>query len=444
MWTRGSPLRSEVFVIGGGLAGSEAVLQLADEGVEVTLVEMRPAKNTPAHRTGYLAELVCSSSLKSDDPETASGLLKRELRMLGCKLLREAEHCRVPAGHALAVDRELFAKRITEIVSCNRRIRIERREQKDLNLSACTILATGPLTSPELSSVLQEHFGERNLFFYDAISISVGFDSLDLEAGFWGSRYGKGGDDYWNIPINREDYRRLIEFLRRAAVLEPRDFEEKRCFESCLPVETIAKRGDDALRYGPLKPKGFIDPRTGREPYALLQLRRESRDGTLMGLVGFQTRLSRDAQIELLSILPGFKEPSILRWGAVHRNMFVDSPRLLDVVQMSKKKPGLFLAGQLVGVEGYMESIACGLVSAKNVLRFLGGEDPVVFPRETLIGALQHHCSEGREPFQPMNANFGLLPPVSAGRSERKRAYVERSLEVLKKFLRDNCFPVNS
>jgi methylenetetrahydrofolate--tRNA-(uracil-5-)-methyltransferase len=426
----------DVAVVGGGLAGSELALQLAGSGIGVLLIEMRPAARTPAHATADLAELVCSNSLKSDDPETASGLLKRELRAVGCRLLEIAAECRVSAGHALAVDRAEFSHAVTSRIESNPRIRLERREQRDLDLPECAVIATGPLTSDALSGALRAHFAIDHLSFYDAISLSVSADSIDPERAFKASRYGKGGDDYWNIPLDADEYRRLVRFLRDAPKTEKRGFEETRCFESCLPVEVIAGRGEDALRFGPLKPKGLCDPRTGREPYAAIQLRQETRDGTLFGLVGFQTRLTRGAQQELLEGIPGFRSAEILRWGSVHRNTFLDSPRVLDEAQMSRARRGLFFAGQLVGVEGYMESIASGVIVARNVARYIEGNPPApLYPRETLLGALQRHCCEGAMPFQPMNVNFGLLPPVTARRAERKTRYVERSLKMLETFL---------
>jgi methylenetetrahydrofolate--tRNA-(uracil-5-)-methyltransferase len=423
-------------VVGGGLAGSEIALQLAGRGVRVRLIEMRPDTPTAAHTTPYLAELVCSNSLKSDDPETASGLLKRELRMIGCRLLEIASECRVRAGHAIAVDRECFARAVTRRIEDDPNIELVRREQRDLDLAPCAVIATGPLTSDALSGAIREHFASDHLYFYDAISLSVSADSIDAAHAFRASRYGKGGDDYWNIPLAADEYARLVDFLRRAPKTERRGFEDGRCFESCLPVEVIAARGDDALRFGPLKPKGLVDPKTGREPYAAVQLRQETVEGSLFGLVGFQTRLTRPAQRELLSVIPGFRTPEILRWGSVHRNTFLDAPRLLDESQMSRTRPGLFFAGQIVGVEGYMESIAHGVLAARSVERFIdGASPPFVFPAETLLGALQRHCGEGRTPFQPMNVNFGLLPGLSARRSERKRMYVERSLKMLETFL---------
>jgi methylenetetrahydrofolate--tRNA-(uracil-5-)-methyltransferase len=425
----------EVTVIGGGLAGCELALQLAANGIQVMLVEMRPGSPTPAHVSPHLAELVCSNSLKSDDPETASGLLKRELRMLGCFLLEAAEASRVRAGHALAVDRELFSRFVTSRIEGNPSIRIERREQRDLELGPCAVIATGPLTSAALSQAIGEHFSAEHLFFYDAISISVSAESIDPAYAYRASRYGKGGDDYWNIPLDERQYAALVEFLRNAPKTEKHGFEETRCFESCLPVEVIAARGLNALRFGPLKPKGLADPKTGSEPHAVLQLRQETRDGTLFGLVGFQTRLTRTAQKELLARIPGFREPEILRWGSVHRNTFIDSPRLLDGTQMSVKRRGLFFAGQIVGVEGYMESIAHGAIVARSVVAYLRGEQAPPFPPETLLGSLQRHCAEGKEPFQPMNINFGILPPLAGRRTERRRMYAVRSLERLETFL---------
>jgi methylenetetrahydrofolate--tRNA-(uracil-5-)-methyltransferase len=426
----------EATIIGGGLAGCELALQLARLDVRVTLVEMRPAARTPAHSTSELAELVCSNSLKSDDPETASGLLKRELRTIGCALLDIASKCRVRAGHALAVDREQFSRAVTSRIESDPNIRVERREQRDLDLPPCAAIATGPLTSDALSSALRDHFAADHLFFYDAISISVSADSIDSDRAFRASRYGKGGDDYWNVPLDAAEYARLVAYLRAAPKAEKHGFEETRCFESCLPVEVIAARGEDALRFGPMKPKGLVDPRTGREPYAAIQLRQETHDGTLFGLVGFQTRLTRGAQQELFAVVPGFRAAEILRWGSVHRNTFFDSPRLLDEAQMSRVRPGLFFAGQIVGVEGYMESIAHGAVVARNIARYIDGRPPAPpFPRETLLGALQRHCIEGSAPFQPMNVNFGILPALTARRAERKKLYVERSLKMLETFL---------
>jgi methylenetetrahydrofolate--tRNA-(uracil-5-)-methyltransferase len=425
----------EVTVVGGGLAGSEVALQLSSRGIRVNLVEMRPGSRTPAHVSPHFAELVCSNSLKSDDPETASGLLKRELRLLGCFLLQAAEESRVQAGHALAVDREMFSMAVTSRIEADPLIRIDRYEQMNLELGPCSVIATGPLTSDQLSKAISDHFSTQHLYFYDAISISVSAESIDPTYAYRASRYGKGGDDYWNIPLDVDQYRRLVDFLRSAPKTEKHGFEETRCFESCLPVEVIAARGYDALRFGPLKPKGLIHPLTGVEPHAVLQLRQETRDGTLYGFVGFQTRLTRKAQEELLTVLPGFRAPEILRWGSVHRNTFLDSPRLLDETQMSRERKGLFFAGQIVGVEGYVESIGHGAIVAHNVIHYLEGKPTVLLPRETLLGSLQRHCIEGKSPFQPMNANFGILPPIAARRPDRRKEYGKRSLECLRTYI---------
>jgi methylenetetrahydrofolate--tRNA-(uracil-5-)-methyltransferase len=427
--------RKSITIIGGGLAGSEIALQLASRGYAVRLVEMRPENKTPAHRTGDLAELVCSNSLKSEHPETASGLLKHELRMLGCRLIGYAERARVPAGHALAVDRELFSRIVTDEVDSEPLIRLERREQVNLDLPGCSVIATGPLTANRLSQSIEEHFGSESLFFYDAISISIDAETADTGRLFRASRYGKGGADYWNVPFSREEYRDLVDFLRRAPCVEKRGFEDSRCFEACLPVEVIASRGKESLRFGPLKPRGLVDPATGCEPHAVLQLRQETRDGRLLGLVGFQTRLTRPAQRELLRFIPGLGDARILRWGSIHRNTFIDSPRLLDEGQMSRDRKGLFFAGQIVGVEGYVESIAHGVVTALNIERYLEDEGFIRFPRETLLGALQEHLTRIVSTFQPMNVNFGILPPVAGPRKKRKELHSARSLDALKRFL---------
>lgn len=434
-------MKNEVTIVGGGLAGSELALQLADRGVRVTLVEMRPIRSTPAHRTPFLAELVCSNSMKSEMPETASGLFKKELRLLRCRLLSEAEEARVPAGHALAVDRELFARHITQIVENEPSIRLERCEIENLALPPCSIIATGPLTSNSLSRAIQDHFDADHLYFYDAISISVRANTIDETMTFRASRYGKGGDDYVNVPLGGDEYRNLVDYLRGAPTVEKRGFEENRCFEACLPVEVIASRGDDALRFGPLKPKGLFDPRTGREPFAAIQLRQETRDGTMLGLVGFQTRLTRSAQRELVGMIPAMRDAEIVRWGSIHRNTFLDAPRLLDGRQMSRRRDGLFFSGQLVGVEGYVESIAHGLITALQIVRYLEGGVLPPFPRETMIGALQEHLVTGREPFQPMNVNFGLLPPIVAKRKEQRRMIAQRSLECLGAFAAGQSLP---
>jgi methylenetetrahydrofolate--tRNA-(uracil-5-)-methyltransferase len=424
-----------VTVVGGGLAGCEAALQLASFKIPVRLIEMRPAVETPAHRTSLLAELVCSNSLKSTDPVTASGLLKAELEILGCRLLEVASRCAVPAGHALAVDRDLFASEVTAAIDRTAMIEVERMEQAILPVDGCAVIATGPLTSESLSASIESHFEGGKLYFYDAIAISVEAESVDESLLFRGSRYGKGGDDYLNVPLTEQDYTGLVRFLLESPKTEKRGFESGLCFDACLPVEVIASRGEQSLRYGPLKPRGLTDPSTGKEPYAVLQLRQEKRDGSMLGLVGFQTRLTRPAQKKLLGMLPGLKDAAVARWGAIHRNTYIDSPRLLDDRQMSKRQEGLFFAGQLVGVEGYVESIAHGLLTALNAAAYLEGRMMPPLPADTMIGALQRHltCAEGS--FQPMNANMGLLPPARGNRRERKARKAERALASLNLYL---------
>ncbi len=428
-------MTKSVTVIGGGLAGSELAIQLSSLEIDVVLVEMRPAVMTGAHTTGRLAELVCSNSLKSENPDTSSGLLKKELEILGCRLLPLARTARVPAGHALAVDREVFSELVSETIERDHRITVERREVTDLETGGCCVVAAGPLVSDRLAEAIKDHFCGENLYFYDAISLSVAEESIDKERLFRASRYGKGGDDYWNVPFTKEQYLALVRFLEKAPRAGKRGFESSKCFDACLPVEVIAERGEDSLRFGPLKPKGLIDPRTGREPYAALQLRQETKDGSMLGLVGFQTRLTRVGQKDLLGFLPGLEKSEILRWGSIHRNTFIDSPMLLDETQMSLKKPGLFFAGQITGVEGYVESIAHGLIVSRNVAGYLSGRAMRPFPRDTMTGALQHYLSSGLRPYQPMNANFGLLPPVTGNRKERKHLKSVRAVESLKNYL---------
>ena len=429
---------NRVTVIGGGLAGCEAALQLASRNIPVQLVEMRPVVETPAHRTPMLAELVCSNSLKSVDPVTSSGLLKSELKALRCILLEAASRCSVPAGHALAVDRDMFSAEVTALVDASPLIEVERREEAALPSDGCAIVATGPLTSDRMSASIEQHFGGGKLFFYDAIAISVEAETIDESKIFRGSRYGKGGDDYINVPLDEEGYADLIKFLLEAPKAEKRGFESGKCFDACLPVEVIAFRGPESLRFGPLKPRGLVDPRTGKEPHAVLQLRQEKRDGSLLGLVGFQTRLTRPAQKQLLGLLPGLEGANIARWGAIHRNTYLDSPRLLDEKQMSTVRDGLFFAGQIVGVEGYVESIAHGLLSALNASAWLSGKRISLLPEDTMTGALQRHLSSHEGDFQPMNANMGLLPPAKGRKRERKIRKSERAAASLERYLDEN------
>jgi methylenetetrahydrofolate--tRNA-(uracil-5-)-methyltransferase len=428
-----------VTIIGGGLAGSEAAWQLALRGYPVRLYEMRPRVSTPAHRTGDLAELVCSNSLKSVRLDTASGMLKEEMTLLGSLILDSARASTVPAGDTLAVDREVFARRVTESLSSRPEVTLVRDEVKSLPRSGPAVVGTGPLTSPDLAADIERHLGSRNLAFYDAIAPSVAAESIDTDRVFRASRYDKGEADYWNCPLDREEYLRLVEAILAAAPVEPREFEDARYFEACLPIEVLARRGIDTLRHGPMRPVGLRDPATGRRPYAVVQLRQEKKDGSLLGLVGFQTRLRYGEQKQIFRLIPGLEKAEFLRFGSIHRNTFLNSPQVLDEVQQDRSIPGLFYAGQLTGVEGYVESTLSGLTASLNVIAHLEGFETVRYPRVSMCGALQESlASDPQGEFQPHNANFGILPVLDRPprrRSERRRAHVERGLEAMRRWI---------
>jgi methylenetetrahydrofolate--tRNA-(uracil-5-)-methyltransferase len=414
---------NEVTIVGGGLAGCEAAWQLADRGVYVRLVEMRPDTATGAHRTGDLAEIVCSNSFKSTLPDTASGLLKREMEILGCRLLGVAYEARLPAGHALGIDRELFARGVTEAIERHPRITVERRTVEDLDVPGPAVIATGPLNGAKLAHALSEHTTDDHLYFYDAIAPSLDGDTIDPGAGFWASRYGKGDDDYLNIPIDRDTYRRLVEFIRGAETAQPHAFEEERFFEACLPIEVLAARGDDTLRFGPMKPKGLIDPGTGKEPYAAIQLRQESRGGSLLGMVGFQTRMTWGAQKEFIRSIPGLESAGVLRFGSIHRNIFLNIPQVCDRYLRDRSRDDLYYAGQICGVEGYVESIMSAIVVALSIYARSpkGGMTPLPdLPRRTMIGSLMDYVHTPTDRFQPMNANMGIVPYEGRARGSRR------------------------
>jgi methylenetetrahydrofolate--tRNA-(uracil-5-)-methyltransferase len=452
----GEPL---VTIIGGGLAGCEAAWQAARRGYAVRLFEMRPVVRTPAHQTDHLAELVCSNSLKSESLEDASGLLKAEMRALGSVILECAEANRVPAGTALAVDREGFAAAVTEVITGHPRIQVIRDEVPELPAERPVIVATGPLTSDRLSSDLAQRFaaslGTRHsalgtpsptpspqppaprwLYFYDAISPIVLADSIDCTIAFAAARYGKGGADYLNCPLTREEYLAFCEALLKGERYPLHDFEDPKYFEGCLPVEELAERGEDALRFGPMRPVGLTDPRTGKRPYAVVQLRQENRgpDGrpTMYNLVGFQTRLRRGDQFKALRLIPGLQQAEILRYGSVHRNTFITAPLLLRETLQFQGDPEVFFAGQLTGVEGYLESAATGLLAGINAVRPTRGQSPCSPPPTTMLGALLRYLTQADPAtFQPINANFGLLPPLSQvvrDRRERNHLLVARAL----------------
>ncbi len=438
---------SEIVVVGGGLAGSEAAWQAAERGAHAVLYEMRPVTPTPAHKTDRLAELVCSNSLKSDSPEDCHGLLKRELTAYGSLVMATARAHAVPAGSALAVDREAFAAEVTERLSRHPRIRIVREEVKAIPEERPVIIATGPLTSDRLATALRDRFlhylaiqepaatPSDLLYFYDAISPIVGGDTIDRTIAFAASRYGKGGDDYLNCPMTREEYRSFWEAIRGAEVTPIHPFEEARYFEGCLPIEVLAVRGEDALRFGPMKPVGLVDPGTGRRPYAVVQLRLENREGTMYNMVGFQTRLRWGGQRRIFRTIPGLRDAEFLRYGSIHRNTFITAPALLQRTMQFRGDQGILIAGQLTGVEGYLESAGTGLLAGINAVRLLRGDAPVVLPPTTALGSvIRHICHADPRTFQPMNVNFGLLPsldePVRAKR-ERRQALVARALHDL-------------
>ncbi|WP_456430789.1 methylenetetrahydrofolate--tRNA-(uracil(54)-C(5))-methyltransferase (FADH(2)-oxidizing) TrmFO [Thermosulfuriphilus sp.] len=428
-----------VLVIGGGLAGSEAAWQLARRGVPVCIYEMRPVKFTPAHKTSLLAELVCSNSLRSAEITSAVGLLKEEMRLLGSLIMEAALATQVPAGKALAVDRERFAAFVTRRLSEHPLVEIIREEVREIPEGEIVILATGPLTSEALAKSLKEITGQDYLYFYDAIAPIVYAESLNMSVIFRASRYqGKGGD-YLNCPLNKEEYYRFVRELLTAKKVPLREFEKPRYFEGCLPIEVMAERGPDTLRYGPMKPVGLRDPRTGREPFAVVQLRAENREGTLYNLVGFQTKLTWPEQKRVFRLIPGLEKADFARYGSIHRNTFICAPKILLPTLQIKKRPNLFLAGQLSGVEGYVESTAMGLLAGINAANLLKAKALIIPPPTTAHGALINHItSADPKHFQPMNINWGLFPklPRRVPKRERGRLYAQRALKDLNDWLK--------
>ena len=417
-----------VTIVGAGLAGSEAALRLSRAGIPVDLYEMRPAKLTPAHRSGRYAELVCSNSLGSEERTSGKGLLKDELRILGSALLPMAEASRVPAGKALAVDREAFARRVTEAVRSCPGIRVHEEEVRAIPGDPAVILACGPLASDAIASAIIDALGDDGFYFYDAISPIVDAGTIDPEASFVADRYGVGTGDYLNLPMDRQRYEAFLSALLTAKTVTLRAFEEPKYFEGCMPVEEIARRGPETLLFGPLRPVGLRDPRTGKIPHAVVQLRKENAEGTMYNLVGFQTRLTYPEQKRVFSLIPGLSSAEFLRLGSVHRNSFLDARRHLHPWMESRGRAGLFFAGQITGVEGYVESIASGLVAAVSASLRDSGKVPRPFPRESMIGALMDRITTpGPDRAQPMNANFGLLPEVAM---RRKRDRKDRNAEV--------------
>ncbi len=426
-----------VRVIGGGLAGAEAAFQLARRGAAVELFEMRPVRRTDAHASSDLGELVCSNSLRSNLPSAPAGLLKEEMRRMGSLVIRTAEANRVPAGSALAVDREGFARALTRAVEALPMIHIIRREITEIP-SGLAILATGPLTSPALSAELARTLGEDQLYFYDAISPIVAAESVDMTVAYRASRYDQGDGDYLNLPLSKDEYYRFVDALRAAARVPTRSFERFVPFEGCMPIEEMADRGEDTLAFGPMRAVGLVDPRTGKRPYAVVQLRQENRERTLYNLVGFQTKMTYSEQRRVLALIPGLATAEFVRLGSLHRNTFINAPAHLEPTLQWRRRPTLFFAGQMTGVEGYIESAATGLLAGINAARLLAGKEAVVPPPGTALGGLLRYITDAeRKKFQPMNVNFGLLPPLEGrlrGR-EKKEMMSRRALAELSAWL---------
>ncbi len=424
-----------ITVIGAGLAGSEAALVAANMGVEVILYEMRPKKMTPAHTSGKPAELVCSNSLKSKDLFSAPGLLKEELKILDSPLIKFAYECEIPGGKALTVDRWCFADKVERALKSHPNIRFINEEIREIP-DGIVVIATGPLTSDALAEAIGELIGEEYLFFYDAQSPIVDGDSLNYEKLYFKDRFGYDDSAYLNAPMTKEEYMAFWEALVNAEIHEPKEFERDVCyFESCLPIEVMAKRGPETLLYGPLRPVGLEDPRTGKLPYAVVQLRREDSEGKAWNLVGFQTQLKISEQKRVFRMIPGLENAEFLRYGAVHRNTYINSPKLLLPTLQLKKEPRILFAGQITGTEGYVPAIAGGHLAGLNASLMALGLEPVVPPKHTMIGALIHYITTPKSDFQPMNANFGIVPDVPKMKRDRKIKFVvERALSEIKGF----------
>lgn len=433
----------EVIIIGAGLAGSEAALQLAKRNIRVKLYEMRPQKTTGAHVTENCAEFVCSNSLGSADITNASGLLKAEMQELGGELINIAYECRVPAGNALAIDRIGFSKKITDLIEKNENVELVREELKEIPTDKPVIIASGPLTSDDLANKIQEFTKSEHLHFFDAIAPIVEKDSIDFNTAFWASRYDKGEASYINCPMDKEQYAKFYDILVNAERIELKEFEKNaKFFESCLPVEVLASRGIDTLRFGPMKPVGLVDKRTGMENWAVVQLRQDDAAKSLFNLVGFQTNLKWGAQKELIHSIPGLENANIVRYGVMHRNTFINSPQVLNATLNTRERANLFFAGQITGVEGYTESIATGMLAGINMARQLEGKELITLPKETMLGALCNYISSSElKHFQPMNSNWAVVTPIELPKKERKNKKLKnellskRSIEVLKGYL---------
>lgn len=418
----------------GGLAGTEAAYQIAKRGIKVKLYEMKPEKFSPAHSSKELAEIVCSNSFKSNSITNACGLLKEELRNLGSLLIQIADETKVPAGQALAVDRETFSKRVTEEIEKNPNIEIIREEVENIEAEdGIVIIATGPLTSEKMAEQIISITGKDRLAFYDAAAPIIEKDSINFNIAFYGDRYGKEGDSsYINLPMNKEEYEIFYNELVNAEIVTLHEFEKKEIFEGCMPIEVMAKRGEDTIRFGPLKPVGFTDPRTNSRPYAIVQLRQDNTSGTLYNMVGFQTNLKFGEQKRVFSLIPGLENAEFVKYGVMHRNTFINSPELLDNTYNLKAKSNIYFAGQITGVEGYVESIASGLVAGLNAVAKFNNTEKITFPNETVIGALSSYISTENTKFQPMNANFGILPPLEEKIKDKIQRYTKMAERALK------------
>ena len=453
-------MKDYINVVGGGLAGTEAAYQIAKRGIKVKLYEMKPNKYSPAHSNQNLAEIVCSNSFKSNLHTNACGVLKEELRAMDSLLIRIADNTAVPAGQALAVDREIFAKKVTEAIKSNQNIEVINEEVVDLEElmeEAITIVATGPLTADELAKNISKITAQDKLYFYDAAAPIVTKDSINFDIAFWGDRYeqerGKNEEiedwkdrlkntkdkqNYINLPMNKEEYENFYSNLINAEVVELHHFEKREIFEGCMPLEIMAKRGEDTLRFGPLKPVGFTDPRTGKRPYALVQLRQDDTEGNIFNLVGFQTNLKYSEQKSVFSMIPGLENAEFVKYGVMHRNTFIDSSHLLTNTYKMKSIKNLYFAGQITGVEGYVESISSGLMAGINAANEFYGKEEFSLPIETMTGALANYISTPNEKFQPMNANFGIVPGLEKRIKDKKEKYkvlADRALNTLNKIM---------
>ena len=449
-------MKDYITIIGGGLAGTEAAYQIAKNRINVKLYEMKPKKFSPAHSNKNLAEIVCSNSFKSNLLTNAAGLLKEELRKLDSLLIKTADETSVPAGQALAVDREIFAERVTEKIKNNKYIEVINEKitnVKDLAKDGIVIIATGPLTADDLAEEIKELTGQDKMYFYDAAAPIINKDSINFDIAFYGDRYAqeKKKDEsiedwkkrlkeeekeqsYINLPMNQEEYEKFCNELINADVINLHEFEKREIFEGCMPIEIMSKRGNDTLRFGPLKPVGFDDPRTGRRPYAIVQLRQDNKQATMYNMVGFQTNLKYGEQKRVFKMIPGLENAEFVKYGVMHRNTYINSPELLDETYNLKSNKNIYFAGQISGVEGYVESISSGMVAALNAInKFKGNDKPVIFSEDTVIGALAKYISTPNTRFQPMNANFGILPQLEGkkikDKKERYAKLAERSLE---------------